>query len=197
MAPSSMNDRMTHSRDRKRKVKVNSYNNPSHLTAMFAMTMVPHLLFLGSLVLCYPGATAFQALPVAPRHASSTRLYIISGALKKYREEQSKKKMPLATREEAKVESPGLRVAASVWKWPSIWPYDKQFFMPPEDIPKPPAMNMNQMASMMSGIAQPTVPAVQVEPQEETKLDVWNYWGVEKANVKTEMDPEAIENLKK
>jgi hypothetical protein len=164
------------------------------------MTRVPNLLVASLVVFLassHPGASAFQAPPASQRHAeSSTRLYIISGALKKYREEQSKKKMPMASREEAKVESPGLRVASSVWKWPSIWPYDKQFFMPPEDIPKPPAMNMNQMASMMSGIAQPTVPAVALEPEEQTKLDPWQYWGVEKASVKTEMDPEAIDKLK-
>jgi hypothetical protein len=180
------------------------------------MMLIPnnnHVLVVSSLVLLVvflAGANAFQApfSTATPtqlqqqqqRHPrADTRLYIISGALKKYRAEQEKKKMPLATREETKQESPGLRVASSVWKWPSIWPYDKEFFMPPEDIPKPPAVNMNQMASMMSGIAQPTVPtttAAEEQQLQETKLDVRNYWGVEKANVKTEMDPEAIEKLK-
>ena len=50
---------------------------------------------------------------------------------------------------------------------------------------------------MLSGIQQPTVPAAVSEEDEGTKLDVLEYWGKEKADVRTEMDEEAIEKLKK
>lgn len=148
------------------------------------------------------GATAFQ--PASTKHVvSPTQLQalppmIISGALKKYRNEQEKKKMPMASREEAKEEAPGLRVGASVWKWPPVWPYDREFFMPPEDIPKPP-VNMNEMASMFTGIQQSpeqlAAAAPTPEEEEEAKLDVVKFWGEEKADVKTEMDEEAISKL--
>ncbi|CAB9511959.1 Methyltransferase domain [Seminavis robusta] len=140
----------------------------------------------------------FQAPPVqSGTSRTSTQLYIISGAFKKYKAEQEKKKMPMATREEAKLESPGLRVGSSVWKWPPVWPYDRQFFMPTEDIPKAPQMSMNQMASMVSGIQQaPGAAEPTLEEQQANQLDVYDFWGNQKADVKTEMDQEAIEKLK-
>ena len=134
--------------------------------------------------------------------SSSTQLQavlppmIISGAIKKYKKEQDAKKMPMASREEAKGEAPGLRVGANVWRWPPIWPYDREFFTPTEDIPSK-NLGVNEMASMLSGIQQPTVPAAVSEEDEGTKLDVLEYWGKEKADVRTEMDEEAIEKLKK
>ena len=150
-------------------------------------------------------AGAFQ--PASHQHAkgSTTQLnvmppMIISGALKKYKAEQEKKKMPMATREEAKEEAPGLRVGSNVWKWPPVWPYDKEFFMPPEDIPKR-EMSMNEMASMFSGIQQTpeqlAAAAPTPEEEEARKLDVFKFWGEEKADVKTEMDAEAIDKLKR
>jgi len=140
-----------------------------------------------------------QAAAVAT--SSTTQLaalppMIISGAFKKMRAEKEKKKMPMVSRDEAKQEAPGLRVGAQVWRWPPVWPYDKEFFMPPEDIPQR-KMGVNQMASMLSGIQQ--VPGVDADEEKEEKegLDVFQYWGEEKADAKTEMDAEAIENLKK
>lgn len=149
-------------------------------------------------------ALAFQ--PASRQHAvSKTQLQamppmIISGAIKKYKAEQEKKKMPMATKEEASEEAPGLRVGSSVWKWPPVWPYDREFFMPPEDIPKK-QPNMNEMASMMSGIQQTpeqiAAAAPSVEEQEEAKLDVVKFWSEEKGDARTNMDEEAIEQLKK
>lgn len=151
-------------------------------------------------------ASAFQPIKLGQRHVSSTELnvmppMIISGAIKKYRDEQEKKRMPMASREEAKEEAPGLRVGASVWKWPPVWPYDKEFFMATEDIPQK-QVSMNEMASMFSGIQQsPEQLAAQAdatsEPEDDTKLDVLKYWAEEKADVRTEMDAEAVEKLKR
>lgn len=147
-----------------------------------------------------------QQLITSPSNRASTELHavlppmIISGAIKKYRENQAQKRMPMATKDEAKLEAPGLRVGSSVWKWPPVWPYDREFFMPPEDIPqkKP---GMNEMASMLSGIQQmPGANGVQEEDEaangESQKLNVVQFWNEEKADVKTEMDAEAIERLK-
>ena len=35
---------------------------------------------------------------------------------------------PMANPDEARLEAPGLRVGASAWKWPPVWPYDRNFF---------------------------------------------------------------------
>jgi len=125
---------------------------------------------------------------------------IIGPALKKMREKQAKKKMPMVSRDEAKGEAPGLRVGANVWKWPPIWPYDREFFMPTEDIPPKPNMGLNEMASMVSGIQQPpeaaAAAAAQAAEEQET-LNVIDYWGKQKADVRTEMDQEAIEKIKR
>ncbi len=70
--------------------------------------------------------------------------------------------------------------------------------MPPEDIPKT-QMSMNQMASMFSGIQQTPeqLAASAPPPEEQETLDVFQYWGEEKRDVKTELDPEAVEKLKR
>lgn len=140
--------------------------------------------------------------PTTSTTSSSTQLQailppmIISGAIKKFQKEKEAKKMPMASRDEAKGEAPGLRVRANVWKWPPIWPYDREIFMPPEDIPSK-NVGINEMASMLSGIQQPVVPTTVTEEEEQdNKMNVFEYWGKEKADVKTEMDEEAIEKVK-
>ena len=124
---------------------------------------------------------------------------IISGAIKKYKKGQDEKKMPMASREEAKGEAPGLRVGAKVWKWPPIWPYDREFFMPVEDIPtKDMAAQAQEVAGMLSGIQQPPEAAAAAAanlPEKENKLNVFDFWGKEKADVKTEMDEEAVQKV--
>lgn len=96
----------------------------------------------------------------------------------------------MATEEELRAEAPGLRVGDSTWKWPPIWPYDQNFFIPKEDIPKP-AAGANPMSQMMTGAPMPPTPQV----VEVEKLDPLAYWQVEKADVKTEMDEDAVEKL--
>jgi hypothetical protein len=121
---------------------------------------------------------------------------IIGPMIRKMREEKAKKKMPMANEDELRGQAPGLRVGGAAWKWPPVWPYDQNFFTPPEDLPKPdPSAQLNGMAGLLSGgVAAPT-PA-DVEVAEADKLDVIKYWTDENANVRTELDNEAVEKLK-
>lgn len=122
---------------------------------------------------------------------------IIGPMLKKMREEKEKSKMPMATEGEMKGQAPGLRVGGSAWKWPPVWPYDQDFFTPIEDIAKPdPAAQLNSMAGMMSGT--PAIPKPdEIEIKEQETLDAIKYWKDEKGEIKTELDEEAVEKLKK
>lgn len=126
------------------------------------------------------GETSLNAMPPL----------IIGPMLRKMKEEKAKKQAPMATEEDLRGAAPGLRVGASTWKWPPIWPYDQNFFTPNEDIPKA-AAGANPMAQMMTGAPMPPTP--QVEQVE--KLDPVQYWQVEKADVKTEMDEDAVAKL--
>ena len=119
---------------------------------------------------------------------------IIGPVLKKMREENAKKNAPMVTEEEAEGEAPGLRVGASIWKWPPVWPYDQNFFTPTEDIPTPQNSMANPMMGMLSGMPEDAMPTPEVKEIE--KLDPVQYWQVEKADVKTEMDEEAADQLK-
>jgi len=106
------------------------------------------------------------------------------------KEEKAKKRAPMATEEDLRGQAPGLRVGASTWKWPPIWPYDQDFFTPKDDIPKAP-VGPNPMSQMMTGAPMPpTPPVVEVE-----KLDPVQYWQVENVDVKTEMDEDSTEAL--
>lgn len=123
---------------------------------------------------------------------------IIGPMIRKYREEQERKKTPMATRDEAKSEAPGLRVGQAVWKWPPIWPYDQDFFTPTEDIPKPknPMGGANGLASMMSGTPQlPTPEVIEETEEEDDKLKPLEYWGVEQRETEMDLDADAAAKL--
>lgn len=121
---------------------------------------------------------------------------IIGPMIKKMREEQAKKKMPLVNEDEARDQAEGLRVGGNSWKWPPIWPYDRDFFVPNEDVASSDSpVQGNPMLGMISGMAQPP-PAPKMEKPEIDKLDPVKYWSVEKADVKTDLDEEAVTKLK-
>lgn len=101
--------------------------------------------------------------------------------------------MPMASDQERAYEAPGLRVGSSAWKWPPVWPYDRSFFVPKEDLITQGAPDLASMAGMMNGV--PQIPTVG-EAKEVSTFDVISYWNEELANVATELDPEAAENLK-
>jgi len=130
-------------------------------------------------------STSLQAAPIL----------IIGGMIKKRREEERKKNMPMAEAEEAASNAPGLRVGSGTWKWPPVWPYDESFFRPTAAEPPVSAQdNFNNVASMISGVAQ--APTVALDEEEETKFDPLEYWNSEEGNRKTELDSEAIAKLK-
>ena len=133
--------------------------------------------------------TALNALPTM----------IIGPMIKKMRENQAKKKMPMADDKEARDQAPGLRVGGNAWKWPPIWPYDQNFFTPNEDIQMPPepAGGTNPMQNLMGGV--PAIPnpedVATTEVEEVETLDEEKYWSVEKADVKTELDEDSAAKL--
>lgn len=154
------------------------------------------------LVLCITplATTAFVPTSSSDAIRAATSLHavppmIIGPMIKKMREEQAKKKMPLVNEDEARGEARGLRVGGNSWKWPPIWPYDPDFFTPNEDIATPdPASQANPMMGLLSGMAQTS--DVVEKADAVNKLDPLQYWGEEKAAVKTDLDLEAVAKLK-
>lgn len=111
--------------------------------------------------------------------------------IRKMREENAQKKMPMASAEEREGEAPGLRVGGNAWKWPPVWPYDGDAFTPKQDIKeKPQASPMGALLGQM-----PAVP--DVEEDDKDKFDVMKYWQEEKATVTTDVDAAAVEKLQK
>lgn len=151
-------------------------------------------------------ATSVEVSSFVPKYKShvrphSTELHvappmIIGPMIRKMREEKAKKKIPMANEDELRGQAPGLRVGGAAWKWPPVWPYEQNFFTPPEDLPKPdPSAQLNGVAGMLTG-SMPTPAKAEIEVAEEEKLDGIKYWTVEKANVRTELDQEAVDKLK-
>merc|ERR1711976_98736 len=88
-----------------------------------------------ALSLFLSGSDAFTSPSIHQvQKTSSTQLYIIGPMIRKMREEQAKKKMPMASDEEREGEAPGLRVGTGAWRWPPVWPYSEAEFTPKEDI---------------------------------------------------------------
>jgi len=111
--------------------------------------------------------------------------------IRKMREEKAKKRMPLATRDEASYEAPGLRVGTNAWKWPPVWPFDSTFFKLKEELAQP---NLSSMTGLLTG----QIPELPDETEkEEDKFKPLEFWGVEHADDMTDLDPEAIEKVQK
>jgi len=127
-------------------------------------------------------SSALQALPPL----------IIGPMIKRMREEKEKAKMPMARADEAKNEAPGLRVGEGAWKWPPVWPYDRNFFKRRSELDA--AKNAASPLSMMSG--QIPTPDANGEIVDDTVFDSLGYW--EKvSDVKTELDERVAEKIKK
>jgi SAM-dependent methyltransferase len=147
-----------------------------------------------------PGTTAVHSTSATSLSALPPPL-IIGPMLKKMKAEKEKKNQPLADASEAANESPGLKVGTSAWKWPSVWPYDASFFAIDAESSNAglgDSANINNIASMLSGIAQaptPTEAAVDGEEGDnKIKFDPIKYWN--EANLaQTELDADAIEKL--
>jgi SAM-dependent methyltransferase len=122
---------------------------------------------------------------------------IIGPMIKKMREKNKKKETtPLINPTEAADEAPGLRVGKGAWKWPAVWPYDRDFFLPAAEADaKARKQNLDNVASMISGVA--TGPASSEEKESDAdRFDPMKYWGVEQASSGRLLDDEAIEKLK-
>merc|ERR1719343_541582 len=165
-------------------------STPKCMTALFLMTAQITMAFVTqSLKASKPSNTKV----ISRHHGTSLNALpplIIGPMLRKMKEEKAKKRAPMATEADMRGQAPGMRVGASTWKWPPVWPYDQTFFTPKEDIPKAPA-GQNPMAQMMTGAPMPPQPQV----IEVEKLDPVQYWQVEKADMKTEMDEDAAAKL--
>ena len=151
-----------------------------------------------ALALAAVGADAFVAPFRETQGASSTSLdaftpptMIIGPMIRKMREEKAKKKMPLATQDEAQYEAPGLRVGRGAWKFPPIWPFDSTFFQRKEELVNN-SPDIRGMANLLTGQL-PEVP----EEDDENKFDPLKFWGEEMADVTTDLDPDAVEKVKK
>lgn len=122
---------------------------------------------------------------------------IIGPMLKKMREEKAKKNVPLASDEERGTEAPGLRVGRGAWKWPPVWPYDREMFMRTEEIAS--KQQQNALQGMLGGAAAGgTLPDLADSPEAAAaaKLDLKQYWS-EKAGVTTDIDEEAANKLRR
>jgi SAM-dependent methyltransferase len=119
--------------------------------------------------------------------------FIISGIMKKMREEKEKKKIPLS-RDEASAEAPGLRVGRQAWKWPAIWPYDANFFMPAAQAAEMKRKaSMSTMTSILSGgTATTPIPEEAEQSGTGTSFDALNFWSEQEP---VQMDPEAAAKL--
>ena len=163
------------------------------------------------------GAESFVTCPHTQHCSSTTSLsalpppLIIGPMLKKMQEDKMKKKMPMADPSEAANEAPGLRVGATAWKWPPIWPYDAGFFVTAKSFEQSQQKKqMSQMTSTLTGIAQIPKSDQGMVGANATALtngaadtkdaqDVFNplkYWGEDVAQVTTDMDPDAVAKLK-
>ena len=99
--------------------------------------------------------------------------------------------MPMARPDEAKNEAPGLRVGETAWKWPPVWPYDRNFFKRRSELDA--AKNAASPLGMMSSM--PT-PDANGEVVEKNVFDSLGYWDKVK-DVKTELDARVADKIRK
>jgi hypothetical protein len=159
------------------------------------------VMLAAAVVACFVGVEAFNG-PSTTKSAlrQDTALnaappMIIGPMIRRMREEQEKKKMPMASDDEQRNEAPGLRVGGNAWKWPPVWPYEQEFFTPKDDIPKPdPAAQLGGMASLLGG-GMPQTSTVDDTAADIEKLNPIKFWSEDRSDVKTELDEEAAAKL--
>jgi SAM-dependent methyltransferase len=113
--------------------------------------------------------------------------------MKKMREDKEKNRIPLS-RDEASAEAPGLRVGRKAWKWPAIWPYDANFFMPAAQAAElKRKASMSTMTTILSG-GSPGVPTPEEAEQSGigSSFDAVTFW---KDQDPIQMDHEAAAKL--
>lgn len=187
--------------DRWKQSKFNQLMSVKDLHTCCPRTMVQAFQSALSVALLVQGTSAW--VPVGTTKRLPTQLsvlpppLIIGPMIKKMKEESDKKKMPMAEADEARGQAPGLRVGKNAWKWPPIWPYDASFFLPAvEAQAQSQKQQMNDMASMLTGIANAGAPAERAANAEEPdeSFNSLGYWGGQ--SEKTNLDPEAAQKLR-
>ena len=131
---------------------------------------------------------------------SSTTLHalpplIIGPMIKKMRDEQQKANMPLANADEAKNEAPGLRVGEKAWKWPPVWPYDKNFFKRASELDAA-KMAASPLSMMTGGGGMPSMDANgEAVVADGSVFDSLGYWE-KMRDVKTDLDERVAEKIR-
>jgi hypothetical protein len=158
------------------------------------MKLASFSLFIAVVSNSYSNSYAFvnkSAWSISAPKSSSTELYIIGPMIRKMREQNAQNKMPMASDTDKMGEAEGVRVGDGAWKWPPVWPYDGDAFIPKQDIKKPPqASPMGAMLGQM-----PAMDQIEQDEEQESKFDVMKYWQEEKADVTTDVDEAAAKKL--
>jgi hypothetical protein len=149
--------------------------------------------------------------------SSSTSLHIIGPMIRRMRENADKKNMPMAAPDEVRDEAPGLRVGATAWKWPPVWPYDSNFFKRKAELDADAESKKNGagagglmgmgggMGAMMGGgnsgdsakVGERAAEGAGDDGGESTTaFDSLKYWH-EKQDVKTDLDERVAERITK
>lgn len=156
-------------------------------------------------------ARAFSPRPPAlPDHLASQTLtstslnalppLIIGPMIRRMRGEADAKKIPMAAPNEARSEAPGLRVGAGAWKWPPVWPYDRNFFKRRTEMKgdKPSINPMANPMGMMNGAADGALGASADGGDNNTQaaaaFDSLEWWG-ENDDVTTDLDERVAERI--
>ena len=160
-----------------------TYSAPSGVLAFHPSSHVSHVTSISS--------SQLSAVPTP---------FIISPIIRKFREEQAKKNMPLATDEEKASEAPGLRIGKDAWKFPPIFPFDDKMFLSKvdeESAPKPTAQANPMAALLQQQIAPGTnaAPALPEASEPVEKFDYKGFWTSEMADVETALDSRAANAL--
>jgi len=122
-------------------------------------------------------------------HAFAPPTLIIGPMIRRMREEQEKKKMPMASADESKNEAPGLRVGANAWKWPPVWPYDANFFKRKSE------MNARNAAAPMSLLTGQMPTASGENATDSNVFNSMKFWE-ERSNITTDLDERVVMKIK-
>lgn len=105
------------------------------------------------------------------------------------RDEKDKKNAPMATYDEAKSEAPGIKVGATAWKWPPVWPYDNNFFKRQSEMEGKKSVGPMDMLSMN------TKEGENATAVDDDVFDSMKFWE-ENSVVKTELNEAVADSIK-
>eukprot|EP00804_Cyclotella_cryptica_P012134 CCRYP_009837-RA/>CCRYP_009837-RA protein AED:0.25 eAED:0.25 QI:196/1/0.66/1/1/1/3/0/469 len=153
------------------------------------------LLLACSLSSCYAFAPVVElkSQMISAEHSNSALQaippLIIGPMIRRMREEKEKAKMPMASVDESKNEAPGLRVGENAWKWPPVWPYDRNFFKRKSELDA--QKSASSPLNMMTG----QVPTANGDGTDASTFDSLGYWE-KMTDVRTDLDQRVAEKIK-